>query len=180
MKIIYFAKNIQNYKEITCTAQDNIYSLDSKTSEYLSKLSLNFKEIKETITIEENKDIELKVMKIILEWYNQKEIKNYLLVNEINLGFLVELELYSFLLDIVKNIKIIEKIILHEKPDKLIGLGNVNHLEFIAKKFNLTYEIKNKKNVSSEFGMDKFHIRYDIFNHPIGITLSHHKYISLR
>lgn len=180
MKIVHFAKNIQNLKELTCNSKDIIYSLDSKTSEQLSKLSLKYKDIKEILTIQEIRSIESEILKIVIEWYNHKEIKEYLLINKINLGFLVELELFSFLRDVITSIKIIEKIILREKPDKIISLGNVNYLEFVAKKYDLTYEIRNQEIISHRFDMDKFHLRYDIFNHPVGITLSYKKYIILR
>jgi hypothetical protein len=180
MKSVYIAKNIQNLNELKLNSKDVIYSLDSQTSEQLSNTSLKHKDIKEILSFQENTVIESEVLKIAVEWYKQKEIKDHLIINKINLGFLVELELYSFLLEVIRNIRIIEKIILYEKPDKIISLGNVNYLEFIAKKYDLPYEISKQEKKFSEFGMDKIHVRYDLFNHPVGITLSYQKYISLR
>jgi len=179
MKIVYIIKNIKKIEEL----KDNssvIYSLDDQTSKLLSNHSLRYKEVKDSLSIKEIRAIESSVLKIVTEWYNLEEIKKYLLINEINLGFLVELELFSFLANVITNIKILEKIIQYEKPDKIIGIGNVFDLEYVAKKHNLAYNANSEQKIDNRFFMDQINIRYDFFNHPIGFTLSYEKYVILR
>ncbi len=180
MKCVYIIKNISDLEISTNSDDDIIYNLNNRSDAKITNSSLNVKGTTKLITYSEILTIKDKVLKIVTEWYNDEHIKKYLLINQINLGFLVELELFPFLVGLITDIKILEKIIEIEKPDKIIAIGNIEYAEYVSKKKNLQYESKLNEGTTRGFFMDKISIKYDFFNRPLGITLSIEKYNSLR
>jgi hypothetical protein len=181
MKCVYVIKNIKNISNLEdVNSNDVIYNLDNRLD---TKITNNSLKIKNTINLVSNLEIltiKDSVLKLVIKWYDDEDIKEFLLINQINLGFLVELELFTFLVKLITDIKILEKIIGIEKPDKIIAIGGIEYAEHVSKKYNLKYESKSNVETARVFFMDKIPIKYDFFNRPVGFTLSIEKYNSLR
>ncbi len=99
-------------------------------------------------------EIDSVALKIAISWYQDKTIQDILTFDGINLGFLVEWELFHYLIQSIKDYFMLEKILEKEKPHKVIIFGDINKIETICEEKHIPYELKKLKNNNSKFIMD--------------------------
>ncbi|SMH72311.1 UDP-N-acetylglucosamine 2-epimerase [Candidatus Nitrosotalea okcheonensis] len=126
-------------------------------------------------------EIDLTALEISTNWYKNTIIQDMLTFEGINLGFLVEWELFHYLIQTIKNYVMLEKILEKEKPQKAIIYGDIGQIGSIFDKHHVTYELKESENHNDDkFIMDYIEIKYDIFNHPVSFRISLQKFFWMR
>ena len=175
-KKIYIVKSLDSNTEIVKDENTIIYAWDYFTSQILSQRSLEHRICDKIISSKEMSEIDSTALEIAITWYQNNTIQNILRINKINLGFLVEWELFHYLIQTIKDYFMLEKILEQEKPHKVIIIGDINKIETICEEKDILYEIKKSNNKNNKFIMDFVEIKYDIFNHPISFKISLKKF----
>lgn len=98
-----------------------IISLDIFSHDELSKQAIIHKKLEDYIDKNDEKLIDKLMLLKSHEWYTQKEISNLLQFENMNLGWLLELEITPYFLKILKNFLGIIRIITEENPSLIIS-----------------------------------------------------------
>jgi hypothetical protein len=157
-----------------------VYAWDYFAGKILSQRSIDHKICDKIMQSDEMNEIDSIALKIATTWYQNKTIQDKITFDGINLGFLVEWELFHYLIQTIKDYFMLEKILEIEKPDKVIIFGDIDQIETICKEKHISCEIKKSKNDNSEFIMDYIQIKYDILNYPISFKISLQKFFWLK
>ena len=157
-----------------------ILSLNYFSHKNLEKNNLSHELGDQYLTREDISLIDDKSTDITTNWYNHDLLKPFLIYHGINLGSLIELELFQYLLSIYRKTVSIVRIIEKESPKIIIASTNIN--EFI-KDICSTKNIKiillqNPKTDSMYF--DTINIKYNLGLIPISITLSRNNYLKIK
>jgi len=161
-----FEKNIQNEKF------DKVIAFDLNTSKILKKLEI--KHILSESFLDENDFSEIQKKSYeFSEWFLIKEISKNLLYENVNLGSLFYIELYVFLIPILKKIREIQNII-KEFPDCL----------FLSSK-SLKTILLNFKIACEEFGDEAndetfFYDKINVENKYFKISISRKYYFKIK
>lgn len=124
--------------------------------------------------------IDEKALEITTTWYQNKTLQETLTFEGINLGFLVEWEIFHYLVQTIKDFFMVEKIIKNEKPNKIIIFGDSKIIKEICEKHKIICDIQDSKLDDNKFIMDMIEIKYDILNHPISFKISFKKFLWLK
>ncbi len=156
-----------------------IISFDYFAHKSLDEKQIPHKKIEEFF---EKKDI-VKIddfsLKLATNWYNDKNIQKNIMFENLNLGTLIESELTSYFLKVVKRIYGIKKILEIENPDKIFSYSLTTYLEIICKNKNL--EIGSLKNdVDTELFFDNIYIPIDFKFKKTQIKISRKNYFLLK
>lgn len=95
------------------TKNKKIVCFDIESTTILSELGINHELMENYVSLEDEKKIEDLALQKATNWYLQNEIKKALLFQEINLGWLLEIEIHQYLLQVMKHfvglIRVLEK-----------------------------------------------------------------------
>ena len=124
--------------------------------------------------------IDDKSINITTNWYNDDRLKPYLVYHDVNLGSLIELELFQYLLSIYRKAVSIIKIVEKENPKTVIASTNINEfLETFCKEKNIKTILLQKQKTDSMY-FDIVNIKYNLGPFPISVALSRNNYLRLK
>lgn len=179
-KTLYIIKDFEQKLSNLTDSNATIYAWDYFSSEILSKNFIKHKICDQILDAVEMNIIDLKALELATTWYDNEEIKKELLVDNINLGFLIEWEFFHYLIQTIKNFFIIEKIIREEKPSKIVSYGDIGPIKPICMKYQISYEPRNYPSFNNKFILDSIEVKYDILNHPIAFRISFKKFFLIK
>ena len=112
-----------NFTNILSKIKDTpkIISLDVFSHDELLKQAITHKKIEDYIDKNDEKLIDTLMLLKSHEWYTQKEISNLLQFENMNLGWLLELEITPYFLKILKNFLGLIRIINQENPSSIVS-----------------------------------------------------------
>ena len=170
---INFEKIDQNFKDLA------VYSFDYNSHKSFSENKIAHKKIEELFDLEDIKKIEEFSLKLAMNWYKEKHIKEKITFEDLNLGSLIESELSSYFLQVVKRISGIKKILINEKPDRIFSYSLTKYLQNINK--NKDLEIESLKNeLDTKLFFDKISIPINIGLIKIQIQISRKNYFNIK
>ncbi len=139
-----------------------IISLDIFSHDELLKQSIDHEKLEDYFDKNDEELIDKHMYLKSHEWYNQKEISNLLQFENINLGWLLELEITPYFLKILKNFLGIIRIVDKENPSIIISS------DFLISMTKLI--IKNKKIKLESYSSDEIEgLSFDKVAIPISI-----------
>lgn len=141
--------NLENFK---------IICFDVESNSILCELGIEHELIENYLDINDEQEIENLALELALSWYKKKEFEDILKFKNINLGWLLEVEIQLYLIQIIKYIVGINRIIEKEKFSKVIASNLLNSiLKLIEHKEKFIFNTFPKIN-SSEFYFDTVEI----------------------
>ena len=111
-------KLLEDYKP---TSNKSIITFNFITHVDLKKKKIPHKLVEDYLDKKDAKLIDETTRNIVFSWYENSEIKKLILFKGLNLGWLLENELFGYILITLKNYLGILRIIQIEKPDKVLG-----------------------------------------------------------
>lgn len=149
-----------------------VVSLDYESHKQLEDLKIKHVPFENYLNKNDFKMIDATTFKINTSWHKNKKIQDSLVFNEINFGWLLEQELYFFLLKTITNFTSLIKIKHEEKNLKKIFISE--ELLDMAKIVFSGCEIdilENKNPETQHFGFDQYVIKYNIGPFPLTIRI---------
>ena len=175
-KTLVIIKN--NFKETDQTSkifhgEDNlIIPLDYESYKQLENLKIKHVPFEKYLSKTDFKVIDDVTFKINTTWYKNKKIQDTITFNGLNFGWLLEQELYFFLLTTITNFVSLIKIKNKEPALKKIIVSN--ELLDMAKIIFPSYELEvldKAKQDTQHFGFDTYAIKYNIGPFPLSIRI---------
>ena len=113
-----------NIKKLSLEKNSNnkIISFDFKTHVELEKLGVKHEIVENYLEPNDNKQIEDLVYKKFLKWHTQDWLSEYIYLDDLNLGSLLDHFIGMYFLQIVKKFVCIKRIIDNEEPDSILFL----------------------------------------------------------
>ena len=160
-KILSSFSNLENLKIICFDVESNFV---------LSELGLKHELMENYLDINDEQEIENLALELALSWYKKKEFKDILKFKNINLGWLLEVEIQQYIIQIMKYVVGINRIIEKEKLSKIFAshllnsiLKSIEHKEkFIFNTFpkiNLTELCFDNVEIPINLGIKKFNFK---------------------
>ncbi len=106
-----------------------VVSFDFDSHKSLNESNIKHNLVEEYFSKEDKSKIDDLSLRLGTSWYRDSEIEEFLKYEGLNLGSLLELEMPSYFFKILKRIIGIEKIILKEKPKKIISYSLKKYLK---------------------------------------------------
>ena len=179
--LVYNYKNLRKALEYRKEELDQkIICFDFISHKYLRKLGISHNFAEDYIESKEKELIDNTTREIMFSWYNNDNIKNYLIYKNLNLGWLLENELYGYFLEVIKNFISLKKIIKDEKPKKIIS---VDSLCDISKEISKKTEIEIIEYTKTEHGdlaFDKIMIPFNFGKSVHNIQVSRKNAIRIK
>ena len=172
--VIKFKEELIQHKNV------KILPLNYFSHKILEKNNLSHTLGDQYLSIEDKSLIDDKSIDITTNWYNHDLLKPFLMYHGINLGSLIELELFQYLLSIYRKIVSVIRIIEKENPKIIIASTNINEfIKFICntKKIKIIL-LQNIKTDSMYF--DTINIKYNLGPIPISVKLSRKNYLKIK
>lgn len=110
------------------------------------------------VSLEDEKKIEDLALEKALSWYKNDKFEELLIFNNINLGWLLEIEFHQYLLQVMKHVIGILRIIEKEKPLKIFSSFFLNSILKSVDHENKIILKTFPKITSSEFYFDNVEI----------------------
>ena len=151
------------------------------TLDYLSHEKLQNKKINHTVSDIFISDSEFKNLDELsfnfVKWHDNSEIKNLITYKNINLGKLIDIDLYLYLLPILKTFFELSKLIpIHSNS---IFHSSPKICNFL-KQFNVEYKKLNQKITNEEFYLDSLTYEINLNSKSLNIRISRSNYKRLR
>ncbi len=157
-----------------------IFSLNYFAHKILEKNSLSHELGDQYLTKEDKVLIDDKSIDITTNWYNQDLLKPFLVYQGVNLGSLIELELFQYLLSIYRKVVSIIRIIEKENPKIIIASANINEfLKTVCDIKNIKIILLQRLKTDSMY-FDIVNVKYNIGPIPISIKLSRNNYFKIK
>lgn len=130
----------------------------------LSERHIPHEIIENYIDYNDRKSVEQLALEKALGWYTQEATSEFLQIKNINLGWLLEVEIYQYLLQTMRNFIGIIKIIEKEKPSKVFASENLSSMiKSINSEKQIDIFLYSKKE-QSDFYFDRVEIPIKIGN----------------
>jgi len=172
--VIKFKEELTHHKDV------KILSLDYFSYKILEKNKLSHTLGDQYLSIEDKSLIDDKSIDIATQWYNQDFLKPFLMYHGINLGSLIELELFQYILSVYKKTLSVIRIIEKENPKIIIASTSINKfLESLCntKKLKIIL-LENLKTDSMYF--NTINVKYNLGSIPISIKFSRKNYLKIK
>ena len=170
-RIMYLEKKYDNKK---------IISLDYRTHKILDKHKISHEISDSYLTQTERKTVDDYSVKITSEWYDEEKIKKFLTYRDVNLGSLIEMEVWQYLTPIFKSALEIQKIIEKETPQKIFTYSTMNdYISKICKKHTLDLIILEQC-IEPSLHYDIINVKYNIGKIPISFNLSRKNFLYIK
>lgn len=105
-----------------------IICFDVESNSILSELGIEHELIENYLDINDEQEIENLALELALSWYKKKEFEDILKFKNINLGWLLEVEIQLYLIQIMKYVVGINRIIEKEKFSKIFASNLLNSI----------------------------------------------------
>ena len=180
--LILVSGEIENYEKIFHLSNNGalIISFDYFSHKALNRLNIPHYTIDNFLTDDDYSFIDFKSIDISQKWYKDKELQNYLTYDSINLGWLLEFELYFFLLEKIKFLYVLDIISKKENFDKIFLTKNLLNFSKIIFKEIPVEIISSSIDDKQKFRTDSFSIKTKIGPFPIIFNLKRNHFFFLR
>lgn len=159
MTTLIFVDGSSNVEQLMSKITNNskiiVISFDIRAHNKLSELGIEHKKIEHYIDYNDRKLIDDFTLYLVKNWYNNEVISKFLQYDGINLGWLLEVEILAYFLQIIKFFVGVMKAIEIEKPSIIIAK---NHLALMVKNIDkknmiATYSIPDDKTPTLQFNI---------------------------
>lgn len=158
-----------------------VISLDYESHKQLDTIRVKHVGFENYLNETDNKMIDTTVFHITTNWHKNEKIQQCLTLNEINLGWLLDQELYLYLLTTITNfvsfIKIKEKL---SSPKLLIISKDLQEMAKTIFPNCKVQHLETKEEEVQLFNFDVYSIKYNIGQIPITIRLPRKYFFTLR
>ncbi|EIJ66940.1 hypothetical protein BD31_I0464 [Candidatus Nitrosopumilus salaria BD31] len=154
------------------TKNKKIICFDIESTTILSELGINHELMENYVSLEDEKKIEDLALEKALSWYKNDKFEELLIFNNINLGWLLEIEFHQYLLQVMKHVIGILRIIEKEKPLKIFSSFFLNSILKSVDHENKIILKTFPKITSSEFYFDNVEIPINLGIKKINIHTS--------
>ena len=131
-KTIIIVNNIDNVSQLNKIIlqypNSKIFSLNYFTHNKLSKNSIEHEIGDNYLTSIDKKIIDTQTIDTASNWYLNKNFKNFLMFDGINLASLIEMEMFDYFSKVYKTALSIIRIIENEKPTTIVDLADFSDL----------------------------------------------------
>jgi uncharacterized membrane protein len=166
-----YSDSVENYEIFSITYFTHKQLLKKNTPHTISENYLN---------LNDRKLIDDYAVNATINWHELKSIKKYLTYDSINLGFLLEQELFHYFMSVFNKAIICKKIIETLKPKKVIAYTDVNNfIKQICDSMNIEIILKERPQ-SQSLAFDKINIKYDLLKIPISVKISRNTFFKLK
>ncbi len=167
-------------EEITRHKTVRTFALNYFAHKTLEKNGLDHDLGDQYLTKEDKTFIDDKSIDITTNWYNQDLLKPFLMYRGVNLGSLIELELFHYILSIYIKAISIFRIIEKESPKTIITSTNVDEfVRTICNAKNIKIISLQKPKTDSMY-FDTINVKCNIGPIPISIKLSKNNYLKIK
>jgi len=152
------SSNIQTILSEIKLSNSKIITFDVESDFKLTELGINHEIIENYIDINDEEEIDSVALQLAMSWHKEKNFKNLLEFQNINLGWLLETEFHQYLLQIIKYFIGMTKIFKKEIPKKIFSSY---FLSTIINSFDFNSEIDLQvfpKKTSPKFYFDEVEI----------------------
>ena len=140
------------------TKNKKIVCFDVESTLILSKLGINHELMENYVSLDDEKKIENLALEKATNWYSQTEINKSLIFQEINLGWLLEIEIHQYLLQIMKHYVGLIRVLEKENPSSIFASSLLSSLIKLID-FDSKYSITDfQKSNSTGFYFDTVEI----------------------
>jgi hypothetical protein len=160
--------------------QHKIFCLSYSSHKNLKQIGIQHEIGEYSLTDKDKKIIDQMTLDATTNWYNHKELQNYLLFKDINLGSLIELELLHYFLSLYRNAITIMRIIEIEKPSRIVTSSYLNDfVKQLCREKSITV-IEITEIQQPELYGDKINIKFNFGNKPLSFHISRNTFLKLR
>ena len=156
-----------------------VVSFDFDSHKTLNQNKIKHKLVEDYFSEEDKIEIDSFSLKLGTSWYKNEKISQYLEYDKINLGSLLELEMPSYFLKILKRIIGIKKIVEKEKPEKIISYSLKKYVNEFCKKKEITIKNYEKRKETGLF-FDEISIPLSLGVTTKNIKISRKNYFRLK
>ena len=157
-----------------------IFSLNFLSHDILSNHKINHKVAEDFLTDKDYLKINNLTKNAAANWYKHDSIKHKLKFLEINLGSLIELELYHYFLPIYTNVILFESIMSKINPSIIVSSTFIDdYVKHTCSNKNILCLLVDKKSERS-LVFDKIHIKINLFKFPISIEISKKTFLFIK
>lgn len=161
-------------------SNSKIFALDYYSHKQLESLGFEHEILDSKLTESDLKKLNKIILDISTKWYLHKNLKNEILFENMNLGWLLEQELHSSLIQMIIIFFSLTKIRKESKPDNiLISHSVMKMVTSIFKDVNII-TIEDEKSGKQYWNLDFFPIKYNFGPVPITIRMPRKFFFMLR
>ncbi|WP_371504468.1 hypothetical protein [Nitrosopumilus adriaticus] len=155
-----------------------IFPLDYSTEEMLKTQKISC-EKNDFLTDDDCKKIDTIAYDLVTTWYMDKNLNEHLTFEKINFGYLIEIELIQYFINIVSKVFLAKNIIDVYHPDIIITSSQINeYISNICNKKNTEYISIATKDES--LVLENLNIKLNMAKIPVSFKISRQKYHSLK
>ncbi len=159
-------------------SNNKIVSFDFYAHKELKKMELPYEMIEEYFDVEEQEKMDNLAIKLTTGWYKIEKIKKLMKFEELNLGNLLEIELITYIFEMLKKILGLKKILAKEQFSTIYASSLSEISEFFNKEKTKT--IQRSKRSEESLYFDKIEIPINIGTKIKTITISRDKYTKIK
>ena len=156
-----------------------VVSFDFDSHKTLNQNKIKHKLVEDYFSEEDKIEIDSFSLKLGTSWYKNEKISQYLEYDKINLGSLLELEMPSYFLKILKRVIGIKKIVEKEEPKKIISYSLKKYVNEFCKKKEIKIKNYEKRKETGLF-FDEISIPLSLGVTTKNIKISRKNYFRLK
>lgn len=166
-----YSNSLQDYE---------IFSITYFTHKQLLKKNIAHTISEDYLDLNDRKLIDDYAVNATINWHELKSFKKYLTYDSINLGFLLEQELFHYFVSVFNKAIICKKIIETLKPKKVVAYTSVNNfIKQICDSMNIDVTLKDRPQ-SQSLAFDQINIKYNVLKFPISIKISRNTFFKFK
>ncbi len=179
-KILYILENSITKKlenEIKNNKNCSVLTLDFELKKNLEKIGIKTIDEQDFLNFDDYEEIDNHTLNFSRNWFTGKKIENILEYNNINIGLMLQNELYQNIIKYVHRIKLIEKILYKINPEKVLTIfsndimGKIPQKVCLSNNFN-TKIIPNYSNLKNKNKFDQVNFSIKILGKNKDIIIS--------
>ncbi len=159
-------------------SNNKIVSFDFYAHKELKEIGLSHEMIEEYFDLDEQEKIDNLAIKLTIGWYKIEKIKELVKFEELNLGNLLEIELITYIFEMLKKILGLKKLLEKEQHSTICSSSLSEISEFFNKKKSNTIQRSKKSEESLYF--DKIEIPINLGTKIKTITISRDRYTKIK
>jgi len=157
-----------------------VFSLDYLSHEMLQKQNIDHEIGDQLLSDSDFSMIDSFTNNLTKNWFLNNNIQDKLKFESINLGSLIQSELYQYFLDYVSKIVQVKKILENQVYDHVIAFTKINHFILeLCNKNNLSYTLIQSSH-STQLIQDNYKLKFNISKIPLSIQISRKNYLKIK
>lgn len=170
-------EDVTSLKEFLIS-ENKIISFDFNAHKELDSLGISHELIENYFELEEQEEIDNLAIKFTTNWYQIDKINELIKYNDLRLGNLLEIELITFIIEILKKMIGFRKLLEKEKYSKIYA----SSLNEIVEYFGLenSYRVKNLKKFNDTLYFDKIEIPISFGGKTKTIKISRNNFTKIK